>query len=236
MEFRVMSDRFTELLSGYLDHDLTRTEHDAVRRHLDECADCRGELSALADVKSRAASLVDPPAPTDLWAGIASRIGTAGSSSAAPVRHARVIELPRRNTPTWSGSQVLAAVATFVVVAGGALWLAHDRLSPALRPAASVTDTRTSGTTEATTATFDASRIEGEIGQLQRALDRGRGKLDPKTVQVLEENLRIIHKATEDARRALEQDPANADLQDYLAGSLQRKLDLVRGAAVMAGV
>ena len=29
-----MSDRFTELLSGYLDHDLPRSEHDAVQRHL----------------------------------------------------------------------------------------------------------------------------------------------------------------------------------------------------------
>jgi len=94
----------------------------------------------------------------------------------------------------------------------------------------------TAGGNNTTVADFDATRIEGEIGQLQQALDRGRGKLDPKTVKVLEENLRIIRKATEDARHALQQDPANRDLQDYLAGSVQRKLDLVRRAAVMAGV
>ena len=90
--------------------------------------------------------------------------------------------------------------------------------------------------TDAALADFDAGRIEGEISDLQRALDRGRGKLDPKTVQVLEENLRIIRKAAEDARQALEQDPANRELQDYLAGSVQRKLDLVRRAATLAGV
>ena len=231
-----MSDRFTELLSGYLDHDLPRSELDAVQRHLDACADCRDELAALANVKTRAGSLVDPPAPTDLWAGIASRIGTAGSSSEVLAPRATVLELPRRSYG-WTGSQWLAAVAAFVVVTAGALWLAHDRMSPALRPAEpSLRAGDTAGGNNTTVADFDATRIEGEIGQLQQALDRGRGKLDPKTVKVLEENLRIIRKATEDARHALQQDPANRDLQDYLAGSVQRKLDLVRRAAVMAGV
>jgi len=227
-----MHDRFTDLLSGYLDRDLPRSEQDAVRRHLDTCAECRDVLAMLEGVKTRAASLVDPPVPTDLWAGIASRLGPAGSSSAAPARHAVVLELPRR-VPAVATWQWIAAAAAFVVVASGALWLAHDRLSPPLRPlAVSQPDRKT----DASAAEFDATHIETEIGQLQQALDRGRGKLDPKTVKVLEENLRIIRKATEDARHALEQDPANRDLQDYLAGSVQRKLDLVRRAATMAGV
>src|SRR6266571_1167442 len=90
-----MSDRFTELLSGYLDHDLPRSERDAVQRHLDSCTECRDAIAAIASVKTRAASLVDPPAPTDLWAGIASRIGPAGSSSAARAERVAVLELPR---------------------------------------------------------------------------------------------------------------------------------------------
>ena len=231
-----MSDRYTELLSGYLDHDLPRSEADAVQRHLEACADCRDVLAGLSNVKTRATSLVDPPAPTDLWAGIASRIGTAGSSSAVPVRRAVVYELPYRKQG-WSGAQWLAVAATFAVITCGTLWLVQDRLFPALRPAAGgVPAGVVSHGTEATAADFNTSRIEGEIGQLQQALDRGRGKLDPKTVKVLEENLRIIQHATEDARQALEQDPANHDLQDYLAGSVQRKLDMVRRAATMAGV
>jgi anti-sigma factor RsiW len=231
-----MSDRFTALLSDYLDHDLPRAEEDTVRRHLESCTECRETLAALSGVKERAASLADPPAPTDLWAGIASRIGTAGSSSGAPARRAVVYELPGRRHG-WTVSPWLAAAAALVVVAGGALWLARDRVIPAMRSAPGFVQAvpATSGT-DASAADFDASRIEGEIGQLQQALDRGRGKLDPKTVQVLEDNLRIIRKATEDARRALEQDPANRDLQDYFAGSVQRKLDLVRRAATLAGV
>src|SRR5947209_17512588 len=129
-----MADRFTELLSGYLDHDLPRSEFDAVQRHLEACADCRDALAALASVKTHAGSLVDPPAPTDLWAGIASRIGTAGSSSAAPARQAVVYELPRRRH-AWAGSPWLASAAVFVVVASAVLWVAQHRELPAGRPA-----------------------------------------------------------------------------------------------------
>jgi hypothetical protein len=228
-------DRFTELLSDYLDNDLARGEFDSVERHLATCAACRDTLAQLAAVKSRAASLVDPPAPTDLWAGIASRIGTAGSSSAVPARHAVVVELPRRARGGWFAPQWIAAAAVFAVVASAGLWAARGQFTPAVRPGTVATEQPAAGL-DAASASFDPSQIEGEIGQLQAALDRGRGKLDPKTVQVLEDNLRIIRKATQDARAALEADPANSDLQDYLAGSVQRKLDMVRRAAAMAGV
>ena len=116
-------------------------------------------------------------------------------------------------------------------------WFAQERLRPVLRqaPVASQPDNIASPGTAAS-AGFDAARVETEIGQIQRALDRGHDKLDPKTIQVLEENLRIIRKAAEDARQALERDPANRDLQEYFAGSFQSKLDLVRRAAALAGV
>lgn len=229
-------DRFTERLSDYLDHDLARSEFDAVELHLESCADCRSTLAELAALKTRAASLVDPPAPTDLWAGIASRIGTAGSSSAAPARRAVVVELPRRSRTWWLTPNWIAAAAVFAVVAAAGWWAARAQFSPAVRPGTVATAEAGGRGSDATSASFDASQIESEIGQLQHALDRGRGKLDPKTVQVLEDNLRVIRKATQDARAALEADPANVDLQDYLAGSVQKKLDMVRRAAAMAGV
>lgn len=242
-----MNDRFSDLLSDYLDHDLPRGEAEALERHLADCAECRDTLAALERVKTRAATLVDPPAPTDLWAGIASRIGTAGTTSVKPRRFV-VHELPdaraaRAPRPAlWSVPQWALAAAAFVAVAVGVSWMVQSRMTPVLRPPLAEQHASTpaapalAGGTDATSAAFDATAIESQIGQLQQALDRGRDKLDPKTVQVLEENLRIIHKATEDARRALEQDPANRDLQNYFAGSVQSKLDLVRRAAQLAGV
>jgi len=233
-----MSDRFTALLSDYLDHDLPRAEYEALERHLGDCDECRDVLSSLAAVKSHAAALVDPPAPDDLWAGIASRIGPAGSPSATP--RPVLIELPRR-ARTWSMPQWLAAAAAFAVVAAGAVWFAQGGLNGrATREGLAVRQgtppSYTDGGTNASAAGFDADRIENEIQTLQAAVERGRGRLAPETVKVLEDNLAIIHKALSDARTALEQDPANHELKDYLAGSVQRKLDLVRRAADLAGV
>jgi len=238
-----MKDRFTDLLSDHLDHDLPRGEAEALERHLAGCAECRDTLAALERVKTRAATLVDPPAPTDLWAGIASRIGTAGSTSVQP-RRTVVHELPdprsaRVPRPSaWAVPQWALAAAAFLVVALGVSWLVQSRMTPGLRQVAvRSANPAARPTTDATSVvSFDATQIESEIGQLQQALDRGRDKLDPKTVKVLEENLRIIRKATEDARHALEQDPANRDLLQYFAGSVQSKLELVRRAAQQAGV
>lgn len=232
-----MSDRFTALLSDYLDHDLPRAQYEALEAHLDTCAECRDVLAQLAAVKSRAASLVDLPAPDDLWAGIASRIGSAGPTGDFP--RPVVLELPRR-TRHWAAPQWLAVAAALAVVALGALWLAPgglggrvERQGLALRGGAALTP---GGATDAAAVGFDADRIETEIQELQAALERGRGRLAPETVQVLEENLLIIHKALSDARTALQQDPANRELQDYFAGTVQRKLDMVRRAAELAGV
>jgi hypothetical protein len=222
------TDRFTDLLSDYSDHDLPRAEYDAVEQHLTTCTECRETLAGLVAVKARAASLVDPPAPTDLWAGIASRIGTAGSTRVAPARKAaQVIELPRPRR-AWATPQWVLAVAAFAIVAVGAAWFVQTRTIPAGTP---------SQTTHVDpNANFNADHIENEIQDLQAALERGRGKLAPETVKVLEENLRVIHKALNDARTALAQDPANLELKDYLAGSVQKKLDMVKRAAELAGV
>jgi negative regulator of sigma E activity len=240
-----MKDRFVDLLSDYLDHDMPRGEAEALERHLTDCAECRDTLAALERVKARAATLVDPPAPTDLWAGIASRIGTAGSTSVQP-RRSVVHELPGLRSAAvprpsaWAVPQWALAAAAVLVVAIGVSWVVQDRMMSGLRqaavkPAKPATSAQP-GTGTTSVASFDAAQIESEIVQLQQALDRGRDKLDPKTVQVLEENLRIIRKATEDARHALEQDPANRDLLQYFAGSVQSKLELVRRATQLAGV
>jgi len=228
-----MSDRWTDLLSDHLDGDLAAAEDRALTRHLESCEECRATLEQLRRVKERARTLVDPPAPDDLWAGIASRLGPAGSTSDAEPRAPRVQALsPHRSA--WSPPLALAAGIALLLVSAGALWLALHRTPGA--PAGGALATGPTTGEAVRPASFDAAHVESEIADLQRALDRGRGKLDPKTIAVLEKNLKLIREATEDARRALAQDPANRDLQDYFAGTVQRKVDMMRRASALAGV
>ena len=223
-----MSDTWTHRLSEYLDDELTPRERDACERHLETCAECRDTLAGLRAVTERASVLMDPPAPDDLWAGIATRIGPAGSTGAHSQR--------LRILPRWRGATVwpsIAAAAAMAIVAGAVWFASHDLHRP---PAMAVATGAESTASTTRLATYDAVRVDGEIAQLQQALDRGHGKLDPRTIAVLEKNLALIRQATEDARRALAQDPANRELQDYFAATVQSKLDLMRRATAMAGV
>jgi hypothetical protein len=83
-------------------------------------------------------------------------------------------------------------------------------------------------------ASFDDTEYDAAVADLQRALQSGRGQLDPATVKVVQENLAIIDQAVDEARRALAEDPSNSDLGGYLLETRRRKLDLLRHAASLA--
>jgi hypothetical protein len=78
-------------------------------------------------------------------------------------------------------------------------------------------------------------RYAAQVADLERALARGRGRLDTATVYVIEKNLAIIDRAIRDAQTALAADPANSYLHLHLAHEMRRKLELLRQAAVLAG-
>jgi hypothetical protein len=71
---------------------------------------------------------------------------------------------------------------------------------------------------------------ESAVKDLRDALENGRNRLDPRTIQVLETNLAAIDQAIGEARKALDADPSNVSLNSYLAGVRRRKLDLLRTA------
>jgi hypothetical protein len=71
------------------------------------------------------------------------------------------------------------------------------------------------------------------VADLERRLSEGRGRLDPVTVRVLEQNLSAIDRAIDECLRALEADPANAFLNNHLVDARQRKLALLRRASAL---
>ena len=232
-----MHDLWTDLLSGYLDEDLPREQAQSLEAHLAGCAECRAVLDDLRQVRVRAGALVDPPVPDDLWAGIATRIGAAGSTSDAP-RAARMFEMPRWHRRALTFSLPQLAAAAFLLVCGSAfvVWTLRGQIERRDLAAGAGAPRESVEAGGAALAAFDAARVDGEIAALQQALDRGRDRLDPQTVLVLEKNLELIRKATVEARQALAADPANAALRDYLAGTVGRKLELMKRATEMAGI
>lgn len=238
-----MTDRWTELLSDYLDNGLDAGSRTELESHLRGCSDCTEALDDLRLVVARARSLParDGAPNVDLWPAIEARIHGAALPP-APVR------IPVRRGPAWthrrvsfSLPQLAAACVTLAIVSGGAVWYARQsalddrtiRSGALIAGTADVARSR-GGFDNALPAGTNAAPSKAGHEELRRILAEGRDKLDPATVRTLEESLTIIEIAIAQARRALEADPANPYVRTHLDKTMQRKADLLRRATMLA--
>ncbi|MEJ2372080.1 MAG: anti-sigma factor [Gemmatimonadales bacterium] len=208
-------------MSDYLDEALEDSERSELEEHLEGCEECRETLVELREVVAQARRLVDAPPVRDLWPGIAERIRATE-------------ERERRGRSfTFSMPQLAAAAITLVALSSGIAWQAAGGFSTRqTEPAAPVAQV------PAKAELLLASRIassdyESAIAQLERVLDVGRERLDTATVRKVDEKLALIDKAIDDARQALAVDPSSAYLNRHLAGTMRRKLDLLRRTAAL---
>jgi anti-sigma factor RsiW len=87
------------------------------------------------------------------------------------------------------------------------------------------------------TAQNDVSQSEviygREIAALQRIVSQRKTQLDSSTVAIIEKNLKIIDAAIEQSRAALAKDPASMLLSEQLTHALDKKVELLRTAALL---
>lgn len=74
---------------------------------------------------------------------------------------------------------------------------------------------------------------DSEITTLHAALEARRGQLNPTTVAVIEQNLRVIDDAISQSETALARDPNSRLLNDQLDRTLAKKTGLLRAAALL---
>jgi hypothetical protein len=72
-----------------------------------------------------------------------------------------------------------------------------------------------------------------EIDKLRQIVKARRTQLDPKTITVLEQSIAVIDSAIAQSRRALKADPASGYLAKELNQSLEKKVELLRTAAML---
>jgi hypothetical protein len=189
----------------------------------------------------------------DLWAGIEARISTPVTRLGnAP---ARVQRVPRRQ---W---QYAIAAAALLAVGAGTTYLLTARSAAKVSPAVNVATNkppqgpdslRTPALTppEATLRTpnatgaasnvslhkkeMSATRVyDHEITLLDSLVHTRRESLDPKTVRIIEQNLKIIDKAIAESRAALAKDPRSPLLTNQLDNVLGSKVELLRTVAFL---
>ena len=224
----MMTDKFTDRLSEYLDGELAQDEREVVEAHLLECADCGRTLQQLRAVVARASQVIDRPPQSDLWPGIAERIAAA--------EPALDIEKITKRRLTFSIPQLAAASIVLMMMSAGTMYLMvnRDEAAPVAQgAAASPRGSVTSDQAVAAPVSVNspaAANYNAAIDELETALQTGRSSLDTTTVRVLETNLRAIDVAISDARQALSRDPGNPYLNRYLDDTMQRKIQLLRRA------
>ena len=145
-----------------------------------------------------------------------------------------------RPSPWWSGQGLklaAAAVALIVVTSAVTTVLVQDRVGGEDAPA-TVAGASIEGDPSALETSFARDMdVENQyalaIADLVAALDGDRDQIPPETVQLIEENLRIIDEAIQQSLTALESAPNSLFLQQAVMTSYERKLDFLRQAAAI---
>lgn len=215
-------ETITAQLSDYLDGDLDPRDEAGVETHLDACPKCRKVLADLRSVVDTARQLPLAPVEIELWPAIETRIregtGRIVSFAGTPGR-----------TFAFTLPQLAAAGIALIIMSGGLVYFAGAArtLAPSTEIAA-----QNEGRTLSSVSLADP-RYEDAVHDLERTLAEGRGRLDPDTVRVLEENLATIDQAIAQSREALNADPGNVFLSSHLMSARQRKLALLRRATAL---
>jgi len=229
-----MTTHETERLSNWLDGGLDLADAALVERHVAGCEQCRATVDELRQVMEAAASLEDVPPARDLWPGILQRMQAGDDVTVLPL-HARP-SAHRSRRLSLSLPQLAAAAVVLMSLSGASVWLAVRGDRSTIR-ADGDAPMAVSAPAPAVSAAHLVSETvlsyDNAIRELEAGLEASRPYLDPTTVAVVEQNLRIIDSAIADAKAALVNDPANAWLHRHLDDTLMRKVDLLRHAATL---
>ncbi len=159
----------------------------------------------------------------------------------APYIDADATKRRRQPYPWWSGQGLklaAAAVALIVVTSAVTTVLVRDQAGNRDDAAATVAGAAINEDPSVMEATFVRdmdveNQFSSAIADMVAALEANRDQLPPETVQLIEENLRIIDEAIQHSLAALESAPQSLPLQQAVMTSYERKLDFLRQAAAI---
>ena len=253
-------DGVADALADYLEGDAADGVRSSVEAHADACASCRQLLADVSAIRADAASLPLLVPSRDLWTGIAQRIESPVRTMESPVTRVtrrtwlRPALAAAALVGITAGVMHYATRASLPLPAVGRHASPHPAVAPvAVGPALEATGQIASTATAApvTSASRRASPTVARLGSAERATDAAdpvfaseitklrrivrdrRAQLDPRTVAVLEQSIAVMDSAIAQSRAALAHDPASGFLATQLNHSLEKKVELLRTAALL---
>jgi len=230
-----MNDPWLDRLSEYLDGDLSPADSRDLDQHLVTCDVCRATVAELRDIVASAHSLEDELPASDLWSGIAARIGApALPTTFEPVGATLHINRAQRRGFTFSAPQLAAAAMLLVSLSGASVWVitkgSNGQRIDAISSGTIIQSSGSGSSQLAATPVRTDPALSETVAQLERTLAESRSDLDPTTVEIVERSIAAIDGAIADATKALEADPGNAFLSRQLDTSMRKKLDILQRA------
>lgn len=219
--------------------------HDVVdATHREACAECAAVWADLERISAEAAALPVLSPSRDLWAGIDARIADRAPSASTVT----TLDLAPRQR-IWRVARLATAASLLIAATATVTWQVAVRTIGA--PAATSPEVTIAtapqpdlaaafgaasdavGEVQQASLTRTTEAMDREIADLTRLVDERRESFDPRTIAVLEANLKLIDAAIEESRRALAADPASRFLAAQYARAYTSKLTLLRGAATL---
>jgi anti-sigma factor RsiW len=176
-------------------------------------------IAAAALIVSTAGITYTLTARTIRGSAVATAVPSAASTQLTAPKPVTVMTAPE---PT-------GAIDTGAPVASGISRLAQNASAPTRR---SGVPASLASQTQAAINPTDGIYVK-EIALLQDVVRQKKSQLDPSTVAIIERNLQIIDAAIEQSRAALIRDPASRMLSQQLTHALDKKVELLRTAAML---
>ncbi|MGH7564483.1 MAG: hypothetical protein ACREK5_08670 [Gemmatimonadota bacterium] len=200
-----------DLVEGLLDGMAGRRAEE----HLQVCAECRAEVESLRSLLAGMRELPREIRPRrDLFPEIA-----------RAVQHPGIVPLHRPGRRAGRRTLAAAAVVLVALTAAVGVWLFDRQPEEPVAVIPPPAELATTGLTEV------ATDYEAAIRELSITLEERRSEIDPATIRLVEENLRLIDRAIRESRAALGADPANQVLEQLVVSGYEQKLDILRRAA-----
>ena len=191
-----------EQLEDYAEGLLEDASRIAIEAHLDGCESCRRSVDAMLDLRTKTAALPRNIRPSrDLWPGIESALSMGSAAARSRSRF-------HRRQMAWLAvaAMLLIAISSSVT----ALLLGRSG-------------------TKAGFGTVQAEYVAASA-DLTRRIASGPQSLSPRTLVIVERNLRIIDAAISEAEAALGRDPGNEGLERILWARYQQRIELLERA------
>jgi hypothetical protein len=235
-----------ELLSDFLDGELSGAGHTSLNAHLEECLSClsaRDELDSIVSFcRDCRGEYEAPPNERALWIRIRNTIEVEqGAAVAGPARSARrASRWARIMDRSWelSFSQMMGAIAAIAIAVALATIFGIHSMQGGLgsnRQGMLATTDRNGQGQQQQTMTPSVGALDERMRQQQltieywnQRVEQRKARWNPQVREAFERNVSVLDQTVEDSRRVLIQNPHDEVYEEMLNTALNDKMELLK--------